>query len=253
MKVPLLITSSVIAYDVAVKLKDTNLRKIHALESIGKWLKLDPSLQIILCDGSNYNFAKDVEHHFPSANIECLYFDNDQVKVEKYGRGYGEGEIVKYAIIHSSHIKKIGAFAKCSSKLWVENFSECIKQWNGFILFSGFFENTYSLLKSSQLRNIDTRFYIINLAVYEHLFQNAHITMRSREGHGLEDSFYDIFMSKVHSACLLTIPPIIRGIGGGSGLYYRESYFKRLKNQLRLIILRRNSKLKHLFIKSSSI
>ena len=68
----MLITSSVIAYDVAVKLKDTNLRKIHALESIGKWLKLDPSLQIILCDGSNYNFAKDVEHHFPSIDIECF-------------------------------------------------------------------------------------------------------------------------------------------------------------------------------------
>lgn len=245
--VPLLLTSSIVAHDIAVRLQDTEARLHHALESVEQWLRIDPQLPIVLCDGSSYDLTAEVRQRFPTATIECLAFENNQALVKEFGRGYGEGEIVRYAVMNSTLIRAAGCFAKCTSKLWVENYKECMRHWNGQLLISGIFLHAFAPLRATVLRQLDTRFYVVSVPVYENHFLNAHITMDSRAGHGIEDSFHDIFVRDHFKHCLLPIPPVICGVGGGTGAYYKNRRLRVWKDKLRLFLLTHQRRFREMF------
>lgn len=247
--IPLLLTSSVIASDTSVNLKDPKKRISLALESIAEWLKIDPTMPIVLCDGSNFDFSQMVQREFPAARIECLYFSNDQKKVEQFGRGYGESEIVFYALTNSNFIKVAECFAKCTSKLWVKNFKQCTAQWNGKFLCKGVFLNVFSPFKKIEFSYIDTRFYIANTQFYKLFFKDSHLSLGFRNGvfFSLEDSFFEIFLRQKFHYLLFAEPPIICGVGGGTGKYYKDNFIRRCKETLRYHLVRTNSKFNVLF------
>lgn len=247
--IPLLLTSSIVAHDPGVQLKNTDARLHHALESIEQWLKLEPNLPIVLCDGSNFDLTPHVREKFPHTKIECLFFANNTGDVVRYGRGYGEGEIVRFALEHSRLIREADCFAKCTSKLWVENFCECKKQWNGHLLLKGVFSDVFSLFKVTQLAYIDTRFYIASCTTYREYFIDAHKHLRLDIGYGLEDSFKDIFQQQDLKNSLLPIPPVINGVGGGTGTYYKNPARRIVKEKIRLYLAMHNTKFRTLFSK----
>lgn len=75
---PLLITSSVHAYAPFVELTDCEERISLTLEALEKWLAMDRGLNVVLCDGSSFDFSERIKTRFPEAEIECLFFENDQ-------------------------------------------------------------------------------------------------------------------------------------------------------------------------------
>ncbi len=236
--IPILLTSSVVAHDTDVALKDTQERIRLTLESIQAWLRVDPGLRLVICDGSRYDFSSAVAQRFPGAAIECLHFENPQDLVRLHGRGYGEGEIVQYAINHSKFIEEAGCFAKCTSKLWVGNFLECAADWQGGLRFKAVFLDVFSPLRPTRLAYIDTRFYIASCAAYRQHFQDAHLRIRKADGHGLEECFRDIFLQLGLRGALFTVPPVICGVGGGTGVSYRNPWKRRIKERLRLWLVR---------------
>lgn len=238
-KIPVLLTSSVVAHDLSVRLKDTDERVRLAMESIAAWLKINPDQPLVLCDGSGFDFTDLVQRNFFGSKIECLHFNNDREKVQLFGRGYGEGEIVRYAVNRSEIIAHTGCFAKCTSKLWVENFSECMKPWNGEILIKGVFNNAFSLTRLTEFSYIDTRFYAMSTAQYKALFINAHQSIDPLRGHGLEECFRDTFITNHLRHCLMPLPPVICGVGGGIGKYYKNTATRRFKERLRYKLIRR--------------
>lgn len=245
---PVLLTSSVVAHDIGVALKDTDERLQLALESIEQWLRIDPDLPIVLCDGSSFDFAPLVAQRFPHARIECLHFENDQEKVKVQGRGYGEGEIVRHALAHSRLIAAAGCFAKCTSKLWVENFKECRQYWNGRFLCKGVFLNVFSPLRKTEFSYIDTRFYMVSTAFYRQHFEHAHVPIHKKSGYGLENCFHDIVVKNGIKNCCLPIAPVISGVGGGIGKSYQNPLRRRLKEILRLSLVRRHRDFRDLFV-----
>jgi len=245
--IPVLLTSSVIAYDKGVALKDTDERIRLALQSVEEWLKVEPGLSLVLCDGSNFDFSQLVAQRFPQARIECLPFENDQDLVRKYGRGYGEGEIVRHALHHSRFIAEAGCFAKCTSKLWVENFAECALAWNGRLLLKGVFLDVFSPFRKTAFSYIDTRFYIASKEAYARHFEHAHLQIGRRKGYGLENSFHDIVLEQGIRNALMNVAPVICGVGGGTGAYYRNTALRRVKEDLRLSLVRRHPAFRHLF------
>lgn len=252
--IPLLLSSSVVAYDKGVRLQDTHARIHHAVEAVERWLALDPKLPIVICDGSSYDFSKEMQVRFPTANIECLHFENDQHLVRQFGRGYGEGEIVKFAIQRSLTIKKYGCFAKCSSKLWVDNFKACLSFWNGKILCKGVFMNIFSPFKKTYLSYIDTRFYICNTEFYIKHLLHAHHSINLPSGRGLEECFRDVIITNRMNHILMPIYPIIGGVGGGTGEYYRTPARRRIKEKFRIFIAKQFTNFKFLFsVPSESI
>lgn len=245
--IPILLTSSIIVHDTGVKLKDEAARLRHAIESIEEWLRIDPRISIVVCDGSNYDMQPVLDEKFPQATIEFLSFQNNQHLVQLHGRGYGEGEIVRHAIEHSTLIRKAGCFAKCTSKLWVKNFNDCKRWWNGNFLCHGVFKNVFLPHRPTIFKYIDTRFYIASISFYQRFFLDAHQAIRTADGHGLEECFHSILQNQGLNHVLLPVPPIIEGVGGGTASYYRNSMKRIWKERLQIALLRSDSRFDNLF------
>ncbi len=249
-KLPVLLTSSVIAHDKGVRLVDPQERARLAMESVERWSFISPTTPLVLCDGSGFDF-RPLVRALPNAHqIECLHFQNDIAAVQQYGRGYGEGEIIRYALQHASLIQSAGAFAKCTSKLWVENFSECVNQWTGDFLFKGVFENAFSPWRRTSLAYIDTRFYIARKNAYEKIFLDAHESVQADRGQSLEECFRDVFLEKQLSGCLMSHLPVISGVGGGTGTYYKNTRLRQHKERCRYSLIKMNPNFKYWFSKT---
>lgn len=246
--IPILLTSSVIVHDKGVRLQNPQERARLAMESIQWWRAIAPNNPLVLCDGSGFDFQTLITGLPGHGPVECLHFHNDAALVQQHGRGYGEGEIVRFAIENSTLIQSAQCFAKCTSKLWVENFAHCIQQWNGHLLMKGVFDHAFSPTKSAQLSYIDTRFYVMGVDEYKRWFQHAHHTIRTHEGYGLEESFRDAFLSNKLQNCLMATPPVICGVGGGTGVYYKNSPLRKLKEKWRYARLKRTPLFHHWFV-----
>lgn len=232
--------------DPTVLLADQGLRIYHTIESLRNWLKISPNSSYIICDGSNFNFSDLVREHFPEAKVECLYFKNQEDLIRLYGKGFGEGEIIKYALENSEFLRASTWFAKCTAKLWVENYLECLSEWNGNFLCKAFFSNIFSF-KNVKLEYIDTRFYLINKSFYQHNFFEAHIGVGGSSGISIEDRFLAIILSNEFKHFLFKSPPTVCGVGGGSGKYYKNSALRRIKEQLRCLIAANIPRYRHFF------
>ncbi len=246
---PILLTSSVIPHDKTVKLIDPDARINYTIESIREWLKIAPDSQYVICDGSNFNFEEIVRKEFPNALIECLFFLNDQKLIEVRGKGYGEGEIIKYALEYSHTLKESDVFVKCTGKLWVANYFRCIKNFTGDFLCQAYFKDVFSV-KQTSLKYIDTRFYVFKKDFYVKYFLNAHDDLSIESGYGIEESFTDIALKNSFKNILFDVTPRIFGVGGGSGTYYKNTHKRKLKDALKLYILKKSSSFRDLFCNS---
>jgi hypothetical protein len=243
---PVLLTSCVIVSDHSVNLKDRDARIELTLQSIDKWLAIAPDLRLVICDGSDYDLSGVVRERFPDAHIECLFFRNDAEKVVRYGKGYGEGEIVNHAIAHSAYLRESDFFAKCTAKLWVDNFPDCVAGWNGSCLLKGYFADVFSF-KPTRFDYIDTRFYLVSKAFYAKYLASTYLDVGDERGLSLEHCFRDVILEHGLDRILFNVPPVICGVGGGTGTYYRNNLKRRIKETIRLWTVRRNKSFKSLF------
>lgn len=242
----LLLTSCVVISDQSVSLKDSNSRIRLTIESIEKWLHISANLNIVICDGSNYDFSKIIQEKFPNAHIECLFFQNSTRLVELHGKGYGEGEIINHALLHSKFLNQSSYFAKCTGKLWVENFHECLQLWNGEFLCKGYFSNVFSF-KKAEFDYIDTRFYLSTKSFYLMNLGSVHLNINEKSGHSLEHCFRDAIINNKLKNVLFNVPAVICGMGGGSGTYYKNSLKRKIKEVFRLWMVKKNNSFQHLF------
>ncbi|MFN4360472.1 MAG: hypothetical protein ACK4F4_07070 [Hylemonella sp.] len=245
---PVLLTSSVVVHDTGVALRDTDERLRLTLESVGEWLRVDPELQLVICDGSGFDFSESVRQRYPSAKVECLFFQNDPEAVRLLGRGYGEGEIVRYAIEHSHLIAQAGCFAKCTAKLWVENYRDCLAEWDGRLCLKGVFLDAFSLFRPTTLAYIDTRFYIAEVRMYRELLLEAHSRVDKDQNYGLEEAFRDAVFATGLTGVLWRTPPVIEGVGGGIGVSYRNPFKRIIKEKLRSLLVQCHPKFTALFM-----
>lgn len=243
---PVLLTSCVIVSDHSVSLKDKDSRIGLTLLSIEKWLAIAPDLRLVICDGSNYDFSGIVLERFPDANIECLFFQNNSQMVGIYGKGYGEGEIVNYAIANSAYLNESDYFAKCTAKLWVENFLDCVSEWNGTCLCKGYFADVFSF-KRTRFDYIDTRFYLVSRSFYSKYLASAYLNVGGERGLSLEHCFRDVILEHGFGRILFNVPPEIHGVGGGTGTYYKNNLKRRIKEAIRLRMVRSNKSFNYLF------
>jgi hypothetical protein len=243
---PILLTSYVHVTDQSGALRDENLRVKYTLESIEEWLAIYASLKLVICDGSNFDFTQLVFEKFPHANIECICFENSKELAAVHGKGYGEGEIVNYAIHHSKFIKEAEFFAKCTAKLWVANFFECLNYWNGTFMCKGVFTNVFSF-RETQFDYVDTRFYLSSCAFYQEHLSSAHLNVGGKTGLSLEHCFRDVIRNKNFSNVLFRVPPVIYGVGGGTGVHYKNSLKRIIKEKIRLQLVRNGRSFRNLF------
>ena len=243
---PLLITSCVTPSDHTVGLANPGLRLFHTLEALEHWGNINPFIKIVLCDGSNYNFEPIIKERFPNLDVECLRFQNSKLKVAFQGKGYGEGEIIEYALKNSSTLDKCDTFIKCTGKLWVSNYDCFLKSWNGIFSANVHFKNIFNF-KRTKIEYVDTRFYIVNKKFFIENFLDLHFRT-SFEKHGSIESLLYEKVTSLHLNRFIPISnPIINGVSGGCGAYYKNNFKRQLKNYLKKMIASKINRFKDLF------
>ena len=247
---PLLITSCIHPVKQLVKLTDPDLRLRYTIEGLEHWLAIDPKLKIVLCDGSNYDFKPILREKFPGKKIEFLRFQNSISHVNEQGKGYGEGEIIKYALSHSHYLANSAAFVKCTGKLWVLNYKNCLHQWNGIFAANAEFSNVLNL-RPTNIKYIDTRFYLVNKEFFIANLLDEHFVSSFEKDSSIEN----LFLRKINSLNLkkyiFSTAPVIEGVGGGSGTYYKNNFRRRLKSILKRFLLKKTNRFQDLICESN--
>lgn len=205
------------------KLNDWNERLDQYVAAIDFYIKESIFTKIVFCDNSNFKscvfndfkiFAESVGKQF-----EYLTFMGDAEKYSKGGKGYGEGEIIEYALNNSELICKAKSFVKVTGRLKVKNSQKvfgCLNE--GMNLFN---RDIYSGRKG-----IDTRFYAVDTLFYKNKlldkYHNCQIHNKS-----IEFIFWDFLITDKKSWRCTFAYPNVDGINGAlSNNYSEESKFK---------------------------
>lgn len=214
--IPLLITSAIKVAAPFVSIANADDRIKHTLDALAHWFRVDPNLPIVICDGSGFdlNTLKAARADLDFSNVEFLSFVNDQEHVKQFGKGYGEGEIVNHAVLNSKKITQAGCFAKCTSKLWVENYQACVDQFNGKAHLLKMYDR-----RKLTYEKVDTRFYISDLNFYRTHLSRCHETVNDRAGYYLEHAFADLVKAKRLRRVDFVTKPLIFGYSGSTGVF----------------------------------
>ncbi len=221
----------------STQIRDPNNRIALTVRSIEKWLNISNNLKIVICDGANYDFSSIIAKNFPSSDIECLHFNNDSESVALYGKGYGEGEIIQYALENSVFLQKTEYFTKCTAKLWVDNFFDCLHFWNGTFLC----DCDFSYGKNHKLitfKSVDTSFYIVDKKYYIKNFLSAHLHVREKQTYWLEHSFKDIVIANNLAKFMLPVAPIVCGVSGTSGSENNYAFTDKVHNWTKRLLVK---------------
>ena len=243
----LLITSCINITDEDVVLRSPEKRIFHTLEAIEQWLKLAPNIPIVVCDGSSFDFTNILRENFPLSHFECLYFQNNIAKVKLQGKGYGEGEIINFALENSQLLGEADYFIKCTGKLWVENIQDCLNNYRGFFQAKAYFTHVFSPWNRIIFEYIDTRFFITQKDYYKKYFMNAYQFVGLSDARSIEHVFRDIVLENHLCAVLFKINPVIAGVGGGHGQYYKNNLKRRIKERFRQLLIQNNGDFKSLY------
>lgn len=222
--IPILLTTAVHVAAEQTALTDAARREEAILLSVKHWAMLPCVRRIVICDGSNFDFTAAVQHILPNRpglTIECLSFQNDAEAVGRYGKGYGEGEIISYALEKSTILKNAPAFAKCTGKLWVTNFEACARHFDGRAAFL--------LSGRRQVSYVDTRFYIVSKSFFSERLARCYVLVRDNAGHYLEHAYAEAMTGESSDAVTIWPAPIIEGLSGSSGKTYTNTAATRMR------------------------
>lgn len=224
---PLLVCSAIIVDAPNTKLTSPTIRVNLLIEALINWRKLQPTLNIVLCDGSGYDLSLALKANGlgDESITETLFFYSDTQRVRERGKGFGEGQIIEHAINTSKIIKNAGGFMKCTAKLWVPNFSICLKTFNGLAGFD------YQGRSKPIL--IDTRFYIVGTTFYRSHLCNAYQEVDERRGLYIEHVYKNRLTKLSPHEYLLRVTPLIYGVSGSTGATYRPSRVRNIAKSIR--------------------
>ncbi|MGE4260515.1 hypothetical protein [Shewanella sp.] len=231
--IPLLITTCILPSAPYTKLNNIQERLHHTITGLRELSKIASNNNVVICDGSGFDFSDyqaEIESLF--CKSEIISFKNNYEMVKIKGKGYGEGEIVKYAISHSKLINQAQKFAKITGKLWVENLNSLISIQKTDAAFLP------TLSKYDLPICIDTRFYICSLSFYKKFLIDVHELVDDRQGNHLEDIFFKKLKSiniEV-SDVIFRKYPVIRGCSGTTANIYKQKKYEIFKKMLKLYL-----------------
>lgn len=197
-----------------VVIRDEDLRLNDYIETIIWAIESKIFDKIIFCDNSGYIYDDKMLQNLSEKRgkqFEWLCFQADTEIVNKYGKGYGEGEIIKYALNNSKIISDHEKFfCKITGRLKISNIDNLIK------------ENSNCFMKKHFLKEIDTRFYCVSIIDYEKYLLDIHKKVNDSEGKYLECVFYDAFRKRKIKYKMFKERPLFLGASGSTGRKYAD-------------------------------
>ncbi len=217
-----LMTASVLVTAPFTVVSDPIDRSEQYFLATAKWL-LEPSIsQVVFCENTGHsNFlaplqllAKEI-----GKRLELLVFKGDQEKIKKYGKGYGEGEIISYALANSQILQSGNFFLKINGRLYVDNFAYLATCLNP--------DSNYFKLMATRLRTtrqVDTRFYYVQKQFYIDHLESSYENVFDGRGRWLEHIFYERLKPLRREIESFPVWPLFKGVSGSQGTEYQQGH-----------------------------
>jgi hypothetical protein len=181
--------------------------------------------KIVFCENTGYDF--DYSYLSKRANtkgkkFEYLTFPGNYDQIQKLGKGFGEGEIIKYALENSRLLNTESSFYKLTGRLIVKNFDLLVTtttRTNAFIY-------RQKDITDRTCDYIETYFYKVEIDLYNRYLLNSYQSCDDQNTNFLEHVFCkDLYELPLRS---FKYQPLISGLLGTSG----EIYDLKLKRKL---------------------
>lgn len=216
MNFPILLTATVVIQDKSTVIFDSNVRLLQYQIAIEKWISIGVK-KIVFCENTCTSIMNENLKHLIESNdveFEEILFKGSVEKISAKGKGFGEGEIIRYAIEKSDIIKRDQYFFKVTGRLFIKNFLDIkcfIQRENpqGFFLF----------LKGNK---VDTRAFFSDINFYQKNMLFSYVHVDDKAGAFLEHCFYDVLKSIPFRASLGPSPKYA-GVSGSTGGSYEMS------------------------------
>lgn len=170
------------------------------------------------CNGEQFNILQQsaIEHQ---TELEFLSFQGDAEQACIHGKGYGEGEIMKYVFQNSELMKEESYFVKMTGRLQIDNIDGIVTNLKK--------TGTYFNIPNSTRRDIyDTRIYAMPIKQFEEFFMDEYVHVMDSEGIYLEHVYTEILCkNRIHVSNFPKYPRI-KGISGSGGIIYDYTEWK---------------------------
>src|SRR5574344_865877 len=196
------------------KLTDSGERKRQYLEALN-YYATNTSLPIVFAENSNTDISLFL-NPLPNNNIEILTFDGNHDKI--HGKGYGEAEIIEYAVKNSKYIDKTTCIIKITGRLIINNIKQLIRQLNLGILPS----SSIICSLNSDFTFADSRIIIAPCTFYQLFLKNKDLIDDNKGVY-----FENVLCTTLKEQCTYSyfpflVEPQVVGISGSLGIRYDE-------------------------------
>ena len=234
MKTILLITAAIditkfqVPFTMLTELNIRLLQYINSLEyAIEHYNRVN---HIIFCDNTGYEYdyselQKKAEQK--GKTLEIIIFRGNYQLIQEKGKGYGEGEIIKYALNNSEALQNSIFFYKLTGRIMIKNMDQ--------LMDSTLADNAFIFL-SNRKGNYDrarTLLYKVNTSFYRQFLMDAYMEVNDHQQHYLEHAFYERLANiPIHS---FRKYPDFTGLQASTGRTYQSKMIllrNRLYNQL---------------------
>ncbi len=185
---------------------------------------------IVFCENTNYkydySFLQEKARRQKKV-LEVLTFSGDYENIQNKGKGYGEGEIIKYALANSKQLQKSQFFYKLTGRVIITNMDRVVKSTycaNAFIFPPDFTQ----MDENNDV--VETIFYKVDTLFFKQQLIDAYLEVNDRQNRYLEHVFFDkIKHLPINS---FRVYPIMVGYSASTGGVYTKSKIILLKNSI---------------------
>lgn len=176
--------------------------------------------KIVFCENTNYShdYLPLIERAIKKGKeLEVLIYEGNRLLIQKRGKGFGEGEIIEYALKNSALLRDCQIFYKLSGRLMIGNFDQVVatkSEDNGFLLHP---KNIYL----TKIDYIETFFFKVNKEFYNSKLLDAYKNVDESNFCYIEHLLYERLKKKQIRA--FKYPLQIIGNSGTSGKPYLNS------------------------------
>jgi hypothetical protein len=220
-----------------LQLQDKDERLKQYLWALNYLLRKGRNINVVFCDNSGQKCPDEIIQLAEKNKVkfEWLTFEGDTEKVVKYGKGFGEIEIINYALENSELIRECNYFIKLTGRIIVRNINMVLNSMNQKT-------NWFLTYGEKKVEKLDTRFYGIKKQTWKDSLSDIY-TQGNDVINSVEILFARELLNRNEEMSTIRIQPNFEGESGGYGAYYYTSTIDVIKKTAKRLLATRNEKL----------
>ena len=199
------------------ELQNPEIRKRQYIKALQFYLK-ETDFPIVFVENSGTDFSLLFKNYIDSGRLEFLCFNGNNYDRSR-GKGYGEANIIEYALQNSSIIAECNYVAKITGRLIIHNIQDLIP-----VFFIPCKRLLFCDLSRGNEPFIRSMIFCADKAVLHDLCIAVKFSVNDSKGIYFEHILYKIFVTKNVKSFPFAKIPIIEGDSASRGYRYKDLY-----------------------------